>query len=44
MSVPISQLSAASPPHFGIDWFVLYICVYFCFADKFICIISRFHI
>ena len=44
MSVLISQLITASPPHFGIHWFVLYICVGFCFADEFICIISRFHI
>ena len=35
MSVPISQLIAASPPHLGIHWFVLYICVDFCFSADF---------
>ena len=37
--IPVSQ----SPPHlpFGIDVFVLYLCVYFCFANKLLIILKQ---
>ena len=37
--IPVSQ----SPPHlpFGIDVFVLYLCVYFCFANKLLIILTH---
>ena len=42
---PKLPIHTTFPPPFGINTLVLYICVsYFCFANKFICIIFLFHI
>ena len=39
LSSPISKLISPLSHPFGVHRFVLYICLYFCFADKTICII-----
>ena len=45
MSVPISPFLPPTPFPLGIHTFVLYVCLYFCFANKVIyTIFSRFHI
>ena len=39
MSIPIFQFLPPPPSPLGIHIFLFYICLYFCFANKFICII-----